>query len=148
MRKAMLVSIKPKYVKEILEGRKLIELRKCIPKEVGDNDTLIIYSTHPEKAVVGICKITRVITDSPENIWEKYSASLGINKKDYFQYYANSNKAIGIELSKVQILQNKVPLKDIKSRIPNFSPPQTYKYFQLDKLYSLFKDQIKFLELV
>lgn len=144
MSNIILVSIKPKYVKEILKGKKIIELRKCSPRIGGQNDLLIIYSTSPEKAIVGVCKIKDVIVDSPENLWNNYSKSLGIKKTEYFEYYKNNSKAIGIEIKDVKELQNKLSLEFIKTKIPKFSPPQTYRYFPIKMIRDLFKNEITF----
>lgn len=45
--KKILLSIKPKYVKKILNKEKIFELRKNFPKE--NIDEIYIYSSYPEK---------------------------------------------------------------------------------------------------
>ena len=50
MRK-ILLSIKPRYVEQILAGRKQVEYRKRIPQEDGVRQVLI-YASHPLKKVV------------------------------------------------------------------------------------------------
>ena len=52
MRK-ILISIKPKYVQDILLGKKLYEYRKRLPSDV---DAAIIYATAPVKKIVGEIK--------------------------------------------------------------------------------------------
>lgn len=49
--KKILLSIKPKYVEEILAGRKLVEYRKRIPRD--DNvKQVLIYASYPVKRIV------------------------------------------------------------------------------------------------
>ena len=48
---AMLLSIKPKYAKVILEGKKQYEFRKSRPKDGVDR--IIFYASAPQKEVVG-----------------------------------------------------------------------------------------------
>lgn len=128
MNKILLISIKPQYVKEILNGNKEIELRKSIPKEVGLSDYILIYSTYPEMALVALCRIKEIIIDSPNNIWKNYSSKLGISFDEYNQYYANNSRAVGIEIHDLEPFDKKISLKQIRRITPNFSPPQTYKY--------------------
>lgn len=128
-KKYLFISIKEEYVNQILEGTKQIELRKSRPK-VSAGDHIIIYCTSPVKAIVGTAQIDDVITHSPRQMWQLHSHRLGIRKKEYFEYYNNADKAIGIVLSDVQRLCFNICLSVIKKQLPAFTPPQTFKYFQ------------------
>lgn len=126
-KKVLILSIKPQYVEQIFNGSKTIELRKSLPSaKVGD--TIIVYSTVPIKAIVGICKIDNIIIETPENIWLKYSNKLGISYKDFWEYYKNSNKSVGIFISIICKFELRIPLSDIKKIHPSFHPPQCFKY--------------------
>lgn len=128
MSKIILVSIKPEFVDKIFNHTKKIELRKVSPN-ANPGDLMIIYSTYPEMAIVGICRIERVIRDTPVEIWKKHSDYLGIDKARFFDYYSNSTYAVGIVIDNARRLRSKIPLQSIKNRFPSFSPPQTFKYF-------------------
>jgi predicted transcriptional regulator len=138
MSKVILISIKPEFVEKIFNGEKTIELRKCKPSAKMD-DLVIIYCTQPIKAIVGVCKIENILELSPEYLWNKYSKNLGVTEKQYWDYYENNQKAIGIFLKEVSQLVDNVPLKNIKSIYPTFSPPQTFKYFSKQSFLHLFK---------
>ena len=126
-KKVLILSIKPQYVEQIFNGNKTIELRKSLPSaKIGD--TIIVYSTVPVKAIVGICKIDNIIVETPENIWLKYSNKLGISDKEFWEYYKNSDKSIGIFISKICKFELRIPLSDIKKIHPSFQPPQCFKY--------------------
>ncbi len=133
MSKIVLISIKPEFVNKIFNGTKKIELRKSMPK-VDPGDLMVVYSTSPEMAVIGVCKIERIITSTPHEIWGNHSASLGIDKERFLEYYAGTEKAIGIVLGNTKKFRTKIPLKTIKERFPAFSPPQTFKYFRRSML--------------
>lgn len=128
MSKLILVSIKPEFVDKIFDGSKKIELRKVSPKS-KPGDLMIVYSTSPEMAIVGICTIEKIIKSTPEEIWNNHSAILGIDEQRYFQYYAESTKAVGIVIQNAKRFKSKIPLKNIKEHFPKFAPPQTFKYF-------------------
>jgi len=104
-----------------------IQLRKNRPNvQVGDY--VVIYATAPVKAVIGFGKIKNIIDKSPENMWKANEEKLGINKKEYDKYYADSNRAIGIEISSICRFKIGLLLTEIKELHPKFSPPQTYRY--------------------
>lgn len=131
MNKIILVSIKPEFANKIFEGSKRIELRKVSPK-VESGDLMVVYSTSPEMAVVGICKIEKVIKTSPEEIWKNHSEILGIDKDRFNEYYSHSSNAVGIVIENAKRLKTKIPLRRIKEQFPKFAPPQTFKYFSRD----------------
>jgi len=129
MKKYLLVSVKQEYTNQILQGSKTIELRKSKPS-VSCGDSIIIYCTSPVKAIVGTAIIENVITHSPAEMWKLHSQKLGITREAFFDYYGNSDKAIGIVLSHITRLPEQIRLSSIKQSIPKFSPPQTYRYFR------------------
>lgn len=146
MSDVLVVSIKPKYMQQILEGNKLIELRKCKPSLETKNLIVVLYCTTPVKAVVGFCSIEELIEESPNSMWKNFSEIVGISKEDFFSYYENSNKAFGIRLSNLIKLKQNISLENIRTKIPNFSPPQTYKYFNSKDLKIKFKKELRAIE--
>jgi predicted transcriptional regulator len=131
--KVLLISIKPEFADKIFNGKKKIELRKSMPS-VEKGDWVIVYSTDPVKAVVGICEVKNVIKTSRTKMWKTHSKSLGINQKRFWEYYSNNTYAIGIELTKINKLDQKVLLSSIKKSLPKFAPPQTFRYYTYDEI--------------
>lgn len=127
MSELILISVKDRYVKEMLSGRKTIELRKSAPKAVA-GDTLIIYTTQPKKAITAIAIVKQIIKCEPQEMWRQYHDKLGIDKTGFDDYYKNNKKAVGIELSEVIPLDGEILLSAIKLIHPSFTPPQTFKY--------------------
>ena len=64
----MLLSIKPRYAKVILEGKKQYEFRKSRPKDGVDR--IIFYASSPQKQVVGEAAIEVV------GIWKRVVGNL------------------------------------------------------------------------
>lgn len=143
MSNILLISIKPKFIHKILKGRKSIELRKSLPQKVQINDFVILYSTNPEKAVVGFCRINKFHIDSPKSLWSSLSNKFGISETEYFSYFKNQRTAIGIELKDVEELKYHVSLDAIKCKIPKFSPPQSYKYIDTISLANTFHQELE-----
>ncbi|HEY3404711.1 MAG TPA: ASCH domain-containing protein [Ohtaekwangia sp.] len=127
MNKVLLISVKPEFAEKILNGTKTVELRKCSPN-VNVGDSVIIYSTLPEKAIVGTCIVEQVIKKSPRQLWRTHSRFTGIDKTRYFEYFRFSDIAIGIVLTSISRLEKKLPLDSVRKTLPQFSPPQTFAY--------------------
>jgi len=121
------ISINPKYVTKILNGKKLIELRKKdFPANGGVR--VWIYSTSPVSAIEATTFVSVVHKDTPSNIWKKFGNKCGISKPDFDTYFSNSEEAFALSLDKVEKLNKKVPLDKIKTISDGFTPPQYYRY--------------------
>ncbi len=75
----MLLSIKPKYAKVILEGKKQYEFRKSKPKDGVDR--IIFYASSPQKQVVGEATIDEILEGTPKEIWEIAKTAAGITEE-------------------------------------------------------------------
>lgn len=119
----VLMSIKPEYAMQILNGTKTFEYRKC--KFRRENvDAIVIYVTAPVMKVMGEVEVLDILEDSPENIWKETYKKGGINKKAYDHYFKGKKKAIAYVLGKVQSYENALKLKDFHI---DYSP-QSYVY--------------------
>jgi len=120
----VLLSIKPKYVKAILDGTKKFEFRKKIFQRT-DIDEIVIYSSSPEKKIVGSFEIDKIIEDSPEELWAYCWNSSGISKEDFFKYFKGKDHGFAIKIKNLNILPKKLDPYEI---IPDFHPPQSFCY--------------------
>lgn len=118
----MLLSIKPKYARVILEGKKQYEFRKTRPK-AGVN-RIIFYASSPQKQVVGEAVIDEILEGTPKEIWEIARTAAGITKKFFFSYYSGKDKAIAYKLKDVMIYEEPKKLSDYGIR----QAPQSFIY--------------------
>jgi predicted transcriptional regulator len=125
-KKHLFISVKPEFAKKIIAKEKKIELRKVRP-HVKMGDYVIIYASSPLKSVIGFGMIQQIIETSPEQMWEKYSSILGIDKLRFDEYYDGKERAIGIEINEIQKI-TPIHLEDLRNVAPNFQPPQVYRY--------------------
>jgi len=123
----LLISVKPKYVKEILTGKKRYEFRKSIFKKPINK--IYIYSTVPERKIVGYFDYKGYIKESPMILWEKTKEFSGINKDEYFDYFNKKENAYAIIIESFHIFDEPINPKD---KIRNFVAPQSYKYINGD----------------
>jgi predicted transcriptional regulator len=119
------MSVKPKYVMEILAGRKKYEYRKSIFKRKVNK--IYLYSTSPQKKIVGYFFYEYFIQDNPMNIWKITRDVSGITEKEYFDYFYN--KEIGFAI-KINQFYPFIPSLDPLVQIKGFYAPQSYIYIE------------------
>lgn len=123
--KAVLYSIKPKYVQKILNGVKTFEYRKTIYLDPTIRN-MFIYATSPLQKVVAKCEIVRVLSDSPNMIWKKTKCASGISKDEFFSYFANARVAYAIQIKNVFAFEKEKCLEDFGITVA----PQSFIYVE------------------
>lgn len=129
MKKAIYLSIKPKFTKKIETGEKNYEFRKYIPKE--EIDTLFVYETVPTCQLKYIIELGNIV-EYPDKINE-----LGYGNADFNAGLKQSKYAY--EIKHVDLLENPICLKELKD-VYGFAPPQSYAY---DDRYERLTNDIK-----
>lgn len=117
MKKAIYISIKPKFTKKIEAGEKNYEFRKYIPKE--KIDTLFVYETAPTCKLKYIIELGDIV-EYPNKLLKK-----GYGNDDFNNGLKESKFAY--EIIHVDILANPIELCDLKNKY-GFVPPQSYAY--------------------
>lgn len=119
----IILSVKPEYAEKILNGSKRFEFRKQIPRRRINQ--VYIYASHPEKKIVGRFRIRRVISGSPNEIWEKCGNEGGIEKDKFFSYFANRAIGYGFEVEDVERFDHPIDPVEINC---DFRAPQSFAY--------------------
>ncbi|MCC5916027.1 MAG: hypothetical protein JJU02_01735 [Cryomorphaceae bacterium] len=122
---SVILSIKPIYAKAIMAGVKKVEFRKKIFKKPVDK--VFVYSSSPEKKIIGYFTIGEIIEDSPNKLWEKFSEVGGISKKDFFEYYKNVETGFSIGVDTYEEFEEGVDPADFFEK---FCAPQSYIYLE------------------
>lgn len=123
-----LMSIRPRYAHAILEGRKTVEFRK---RPLADDVThVVIYSTVPDRAVIGYFTVDGQETCTPESLWDEYRDQGVIGEGDFFNYYASRERATGIRVGTATRLSRTLSLVD---DLGVARPPQSFQYLPGDR---------------
>ena len=125
----VLLSIKPKYVKSIIEREKRYEFRKTIFKNREIN-RVFIYSSAPVKKIVAYFEISDILEDHPALLWKSVKNYAGIDDRYFFSYFAGRTRGYAIEIKNVQEFDDPI---DPRAAIPGFVPPQSYCYRDWEK---------------
>lgn len=141
----VLLSIKPRYAKQIFSGSKRYEFRKSFLKcgDGGDNDeaghriTVHMYLSSPVKKIVGYFTTEEVIEDHPQQLWTRFKGSAGIDEEEFFCYFGDKQRGYAIRIDDVKVLSPKDPWV----LFPGFVPPQSFCYIDQQALNLLNESQ-------
>lgn len=127
-----LISIRPNHVRDILSGKKTVEIRtRSMQLPIGS--VLWIYSTLPTGKVEAIAEIDFIDTRSPSTIWRKHKESICISKKHFDSYTQGREKVTAIGLRNIGPAQRSICLRALRSFDKNFMPPQFFLKITPDK---------------
>lgn len=121
--RSVLVSIKPEFINQIKLGVKDFEFRKVIFKDV---DRMYLYSSSPIQRVVAVCKISKILCASPDEVWNLTSNKSGISKTFFDLYFKGRTKAYAIEMKEIEFFNQPKLLSDFGV----LRAPQSYQYIE------------------
>lgn len=123
----LLISIHPVYVKQIMAGTKKYEFRRLMFKRNVRN--IFIYSTAPDKKVVGYIKYTGCLKGAVGEIWNHCNDVSGIDEASFINYFKGKEFAYAIKIDEFIQFKHPVPL-DVFSPIKQLTPPQSFLYLE------------------
>lgn len=118
----IMLSIKPEYSSKILSGEKKYEYRKHLPQKPIKK--IIIYSTSPEKKIVGEVSVNGLLTMSPSQMWKQTKSNAGISRSKYRLYFKGCKEAFAYKLGDVVIFNPPKSLSDYNIA----QAPQSFVY--------------------
>lgn len=69
-RRVVFLPIKPEFAHKIINGEKNIEFRKKFSSQ--EVETIVIYSSSPEKRVIGYATVDSIVIDTPDSLWKRF----------------------------------------------------------------------------
>ena len=127
MKKIILLSIHSEYAQKILSGEKRFEFRKKVPSHNVSH--IIFYATVPTAKIVCIAEIEKILSNTPNKIWDETEVFSGVTKEFFFSYYKNAKTAYAYKLGRVYRMKNNLKLDDPKIFLKS---PQSFKYISKD----------------
>lgn len=123
----VLLSIKPEYVKLIIEGKKKYEYRKAIFK-VEEVTSVVVYATKPYGKVVGEFTFDEIIKDHPKRLWEQTQYASGLTMESFSNYFKNRDKGFAISIDEFIPYDKEMLLQDYDDTIKQ--APQSFQYLR------------------
>lgn len=120
------LSVKPEYAEHILDGTKKVELRRKFSKK-WKGVRMSIYASAPRQAFVGEAKIQEVVSGSPVEIWSRFHDQVGVTRREFDAYTADTEEICALVLSDVFRYKGEVYLSQMPVYFPGeLRPPQSY----------------------
>lgn len=133
--KAIVLSIKPKYVDLILAGTKTVEFRRAWAAEKVD--TIALYASAPIQKIVGVVQVSDVVSAKPSQLWDYCKKrGGGLTRSELFAYMDGKVKGFAILISNVKQFDQGVAPSRV---ITDFSPPQSFRYMTATEVRKLEK---------
>ncbi|MBO4110457.1 ASCH domain-containing protein [Streptococcus suis] len=120
-----LLSIKPEFVEEIIEGKKRFEYRKKVFKRT-DITSIVIYATKPYGKVVGEFEIAEIIEENLDVLWDKTKNFSGISEEFFYDYFKNRKSGFAIKIKEFVEYEEHLELSEFDSSIK--VAPQSFCY--------------------
>lgn len=127
----VVLSIRPKYSSRIMSGEKTVELRRRFPASAPKGTIAYIYSTSPERAMVGVAEISSVKKLAIEELWRRYAHVAFIERPEFERYFEGLDQGFALEFANARPFETPVELTDLRERF-GFEPPQSFLYAKRD----------------
>lgn len=124
---AVFLSLRPRFARAILDGRKSAEVRRRCPR-AEPGAIALLYASSPLRQVVGSCVIEDVIQASPSQLWDEHGGEMGLTRVELRTYLQGALAPTVLLLSKVQPLLRPLPLDELRRLWRGFRPPQSYRF--------------------
>ena len=127
----VIVSIRPQYSNRIMTGEKTVELRRRFPASAPRGTILYIYSSSPQRAMVGHAKIDGVHKLALDEIWRRYADVACVERLDFDSYFDGLEQGYAVKLTNVHSFEPPVSLSLLRKCF-KFEPPQSFQYVKQD----------------
>ena len=138
MNRPVLLSVRPRFARALLQGTKTVEIRRRFP-DVPADTTVVIYSSTPDKAVLGTMTSAGVARSTPTQIWRDYSTVMELTRAQLTDYLHGATECSVLKLDQPLLWDLPVPLTHLR-QILHLEPAQSFRYLshrQLDLLTAL-----------
>lgn len=122
---SILLSLRPRFARAILDGTKTVELRRRRVR-ASPGTRLVLYASAPTMAVVGMASLGAVLTCDADAAWENHGPKLGLNRAE-LDDYLQGRPACLLFLEGVLKLDEPLRLSDLRQGA-QFQPPQSYRF--------------------
>jgi predicted transcriptional regulator len=102
----VVISIKPKYVRQILTGAKTYEYRKTVPKQKFNR--IYIYESAPIKKIVAWFTVKKIMKAIPADLWKSTFEQSGLEKAEFDNYFRDKEYAYALQIDEMHILEKPV----------------------------------------
>lgn len=124
--KWLIMSIKPEFATKIIEGIKVIELRRQF-SETHQGSRILIYSSSPQQALLGYAKLRRVQRLKIKDIKEEFVDGVGCDESQIDDYSSGVDSLWALTLSDVNPFDTPISRKVLENYLETeLRPPVSH----------------------
>jgi predicted transcriptional regulator len=124
-RRTVLLSVRPRWARKLIDGIKTAEVRRRFPR-LGTNIDVYLYSSSPEKAVIGKLVLGQVAHLAVGEVWGRYGDQIEISQEELNEYLAGADEAAILHVESSTAWRQSVLLSDLRGA--GIDPPQSWRY--------------------
>lgn len=129
--KPIVLSVKPKYAGLIIKKKKTVEIRRKFSKKKLEGTTVFIYASRPEQCIMGEARISSVIEEKPDIIWNLFNEKIGCTHIEYNSYCVGLDKVNALILDDIRPYDMPMPWTVFSSSFDApIRPPQSYQFLK------------------
>lgn len=107
-----MITLEKKYVDAFMSGKKKIELRTRLPKNICSGDIILCAESGTNGQVVFLFKVTKIYKGSPQFLWGLYRNYLCIDIGDYIAYTIDRKNVYGLYVEKIKKIPQGITVAD------------------------------------
>lgn len=133
---SLLLSVHPRYVSLMVAGEKPVEIRRIRPTaEAGA--LILIYATAPTCQVVATGVLAGMVSGGADRLWCRFGKQACLTRQAMRDYLRGASRPTALLLRSVAPLTAPVSLAHLQLSIPDFRPPQSYRFLSREMLHRL-----------
>lgn len=122
----LLLAIKPEFGDRLLSGKKTIEIRRRFHGR-WQGSRAALYSSSPDRALIGEATIGEVKSAPPDEIWEEYGDRIGCTREDFDSYTSSCGQVYAINICEVIPYASRIPVCQFEYLLEEeLTPPQSH----------------------
>ncbi len=134
----ILLSVKPIHLEKILNGLKIIELRRRVGVQFQPNTKIYLYASSPVKAIVGTAYLKMVekipLQDASYEENDIFNRAC-ISQAAFNDYFLGSDYCYCLYVESVKHAKSPVFLRRLRTM--GITPPQSFCYLSPDEIISI-----------
>ena len=123
---AVLLSVRPRFARALLDGTKTAEVRRRFPS-LPSGTTLYIYSTTPDRAVLGTVELDTIDRPPVRDVWDKYQDKIEIDQDTLNHYLMDVESPAILCITNPRPWEQHPSLTALRDRL-GLRPPQSFRY--------------------
>jgi predicted transcriptional regulator len=121
----IILSIKPKFAKQIFTGKKKYEYRKVIFKDKRVTH-VVVYASAPISKVIGEFEIEMVLKEPIDKLWKLTKEYGGVDKEFFYKYFEQRKEGYAIQIKETLLYDTEFDIYEEYG----VKPPQSFLYLK------------------